>query len=327
MTSSVHMSGVDFLHREAKTPLSQLYTAAGAVCSFTTNCEHLLEAARDSFLPAEVPSAAADFSVRFWVDSADMALPPWPKPYVRGLDHLVFAGFDSGSSMLANLHRRHVVGRFSLSMAHDITYWKTVIFPILLTIMSASVGIAELHCACVVKRNDGLLLAGPSGSGKSTLALVFSQMGFGFLSDDRTFCSISNGEILAWGLPTRLKLRPDAAIWLKPSGPIQANAQQHGNQELWIDPHAIGLNRVRRCQPRSLIFLERQKTSGFRLGRVSPTEALQRLNADLIAESPERCIKRSETITRLAQVPCCLLEYGGNPRTVAQQICSELMEF
>lgn|SRR5215831_3026613 len=199
------MSIADFFHKGAETPLFATYIATGALCKLSINSEQLLEAARDSFLPANGWSLAAD-SVRFRVDNRQTAVPPWPKPYVRGLDHLVFAAFDCGRRLLADLRRRHVAG-FSSTMGRDVSYWKMIIFPILLTIIGSAVGIAELHSACTVHKDDGLPLASPSGSGKSRLTLALSQTGFGFLSDDRTFCSLAKGEVLAWRLAKRLKLR------------------------------------------------------------------------------------------------------------------------
>lgn len=51
---------------------------------------------------------------------------------------------------------------------------------------------------------------GAGRSGKSTLAVALAQEGFGFLSDDRTFCSWKKDKLSAWGLATTLKLRSDA---------------------------------------------------------------------------------------------------------------------
>ncbi len=315
------MSTANFLCKNAATPLCEQYTAAGAVCSFSTNCEALLEAARESFLPVEGPAASADFFVRFWVDRTNPARPPWPKPYVRGLDHLVFAGFDSGSSMLADLRTRGVIGRFSAGIAADRSYWKTVIFPMLLSIVGGSVGVTELHCACVAKDENGLLLAGPSGSGKSTLALVLSQTGFGFLSDDRAYCSLSNDRVLAWGLPTRLKLRREAGAWFRELRDRQPTDVQKGELVFWLEPEqALGLNRVRCCQPSMVIFLERLELLEFQFTRVSPVEAMHRLDRDLMAELPEAVARQTETIAKLVEIPCWLLKYGGEPRAIAGKI-------
>jgi hypothetical protein len=315
----------DFLHKHAETQLCEHYTVAGATCRLCTNCEQLLETARTCFLPTEGVSGRTDFSLRFWVDDADSKQPPWPKPYVRGLDHLVFASFDSGSSMVVDLLTCRVIGRVSAGIAVDTKYWRTVIFPMLLTIVSASVGIAEVHCACVSKDQDGILLAGPSRSGKSTLALALSQMGCGFLSDDRAFCSLENGDVFVWGLPTRLKLRQEAAVWFQGLRNEKAVDVRMGEPAFWLDPEDLpGLKRVRRCQPRSLVFLERQETPQFCWSRMSSLEALTRLNRDLMAESPNAVSKRSGTIARLIELPCWLLQYCGEPHNIAQNILQHL---
>lgn len=315
------MSAGDFLCRDAATPLCERYTAAGAVCGFSTNSEALLEAARESFLPSEAPSAAVDFSVRFWVDQTRPALPPWPKPYVRGLNHLVFAGFDSGSSMLADLRTRRVIGRFSPGMAADRGYWKTVIFPMLLTIVGASVGSAELHCACVAKQRNGILLVGPGRSGKSTLAVALAQAGFGFVSDDRTFCSWRKGKLLAWGLATTLKLRPDAGAFFKELQNRQPTDLQNGERGFRIEPEfGLGIERVKRCEPRLLVFLKRVESPGLCLTKMSMVEAAARLEEDLMAELPEVTALQTEVVGKLTELPCRLLQYGGEPQAVAHEL-------
>jgi hypothetical protein len=322
------MSPCDFLHKNAETPLCDYYMAAGAVCCLLTNSEDLLAAARDSFLPIDLPPLGIDLSIRFWVDHSDKAQPPWPNPYVRGLDHLVFAGFNAGSSFVADLNQRRVIGRFSPAMAADASYWKTVIFPMLLTITAATVGIAELHCACVARGDDGLLLAGPSGSGKSTLALALAQIGFAFLSDDRTFCSLENGEVRASGLPTRIKLRPEAVDWFPGLRSELAMGAHAMPSDFWFDPEEFsGVKRTRRCRPSTVIFLERKDTPEFQLSPLPSTEALKRLNTELMPELPDASLKRLRTIEKVAEAPGWLLQYGGKPLTVAQKISQHLAGF
>jgi hypothetical protein len=53
---------------------------------------------------------------------------------------------------------------------------------------------------------------------------------------------------------------------------------------------------------------------------MSSTEALSRLNKELIAELPEAAAKRLDTIKTIAELPCWLLEYGGHPQEIARQI-------
>jgi hypothetical protein len=315
------MSAGDFLCKDAATPLCEHYTAAGAVCSFSTNCAALLEAARESFLPLEALPVSVDFSIRFWVDSTNPAQPPWPKPYVRGLNHLVFAGFDSGSSMLADLRTRRVIGRFSAGIASDRSYWKAVIFPILLTVVGASVGVAELHCSCVAKQQNGLLLVGPGRSGKSTLAVALAQSGFGFLSDDRTFCSWREGRLLACGLANTLKLRREAGKYFKELEDKEPADVVNGERVFRLEPKVgLGLEHVRNCAPRLIVFLERSESPAFCLTSMSPTEAATRLEEDLMAELPDAAGTQMEVIGKLAELPCRLLRYGGKPQDVAREL-------
>ena len=322
------MSPGDFLCQDAATPLCEVYNAAGAVCRFSTNCEPLLEAARESFLPVQGPTVSVDFSVRFWVDPINSALTPWPKPYVRGLNHLVFAGFDSGSSMLADLRARRVIGRFSAAIGNDRSYWKTVVFPVLFTIAGASLGIVELHSSCVARQQSGLLLVGTGRSGKSTLAVALAQEGFGFLSDDRTWCSWQSGRLLACGLATTLKLRCDAGKNFRELQGKEPTDLQHGEWGFRLEPEfALGLERVRCCEPRWLVFLERSENPGFRLSNLSSQEAGVRLEEDLMAELPDAATAQMEVIEKLAELPCCLLQYGGRPQVVAKNLTLHFERF
>ena len=92
--------------------------------------------------------------------------PPWPKPCYRGLGDLVFAGFNSENSLLLDLGKRRVFGRLSPAMGADQAYWRTLIFPNLLTLLGPTIGLTELHCACVAQNGGGILLWGAAGSGK-----------------------------------------------------------------------------------------------------------------------------------------------------------------
>ena len=322
------MSSGDFLQTNAETKLCEPYMAAGAVCSFSTNCERLLDAARNSFLQVTLPPVSVDFSIRFWVDKAQPAKPPWPKPYVRGVGHLIFTGFDAESSMLADLRTRRVIGRFSEGMAADITYWKTVIFPILLSVLAGSVGLVELHASCVAKDRRGLVLIGPSRSGKSTLAMALTEAGFRLLSDDRTFCSLKKDKLLAWGLPRPLKLRRDAGAWFDEFRDREPSDLQNGERvfHCQLDRASEG-QRFQECEPRLVVFLERQQISGFHLTQMTSIDVRSRIEQELMAEDFEAVQKQTETIDQLLTLPCRRLLYGGRPQVIAEQLDAVLEQF
>jgi hypothetical protein len=315
----------DFLRKEAQTPLHEYFLVCGAPWAICTNSESILEAARETFLPIGKSQRSVEFGIRLWVDSQDAAGRPWPKPFVRGLDHLVFAGFDSGSSALIDLRTHRIAGRFSRQMGTDCDHWKTVIFPILLSIAGGSVGLAEIHSACVASGGHGLLLAGPSGSGKSTLSVALAQAGFGFLSDDRAVCSLQDGKLFAWGMPTLLKLRPEAKAWLHG---LRERTVELQNEELVLRfaPERLGLHRIRQCEPRLIVFLERRQASSFCMNSISADEAAFRIENELMAESPEGLEKQAQTINRLSQLACYRLAYGGYPALIAEQLADHFRQ-
>ncbi len=320
-TASPGTCSGDFLRKEAQTPLHELFLVGGRGCEISTNSESILAAARESFVRNEGPGIPTELRIRLWVDASAAGQAPRPKPYVRGLDHLVFAGFEADSSALIDLRTRRVIGRFSPQISGDRAYWREVILPMIVSIVSGSLGIAEIHCACVARNQGGLLLAGPSGSGKSTLSLALGQVGFGFLSDDRTFCSLRQGKLVAWGLPLLLKLRSDAATWFQ-------ELRQQSPTDMWKGESVFryeadlqfGVQRVRECEPRLVVFLDQRKARGFCLNHVPRSEAARRLEADMMAELPEAAAEQARTIDELAGLPCWRLEYGGAPQIIAEQL-------
>jgi len=315
------MGSRDFLHKDAETPLCGRYVAAGATCELATNFEPILGAARESFLPMRDASVPSAFYLRFWVDAEARSQPPWPKPCFRGLGHLVFAGFDSQNSMMIDLHGRRAIGRFSPAMGADRVFWKTVIFPVLLSMMGASVGITELHCACVTEGENGLLLSGRSGSGKSTLSLALALSGCGFLSDDRTYLSDYAGGLLVWGLPTLLKLRSDAKAWFPQMRDLTLAIAWNDQQAFQVDPALqLGVDRAQRSRPRWLVFLARRDSACFELNPMPSAEAAAQLEDDLLAEEPDVAERQKRAIAHLVELPCWRLEHGGSPWAVAAEL-------
>jgi hypothetical protein len=234
---------------------------------------------------------------------------------------LVFAGFDAGSSALFNLRSRRAIGRFSTPMAEDRPYWKEVILPMVLSILSGAVGIAEVHCACVAKNQNGLLLVGASRSGKSTLSLALSQTGFAFLCDDRTYCSLRAGKLAAWGMPVALKLRRESAVWFPQLQDRKPEETSRGEQVLRCEPNQdLRFIRAQSCEPRMAIFLEQEHGAGFQLRPMSRTAAASRFAADLMMELPEVMEAQAVTINRLADLPCWNLRYDLPPHDVAELV-------
>lgn len=308
-----------------KLPWQESFLLAGAACEISTNSSDLLELLRTNFQADEEGLRQPDFRMRFWVDPAAEGRPGPSPPYLRGLGHLVFAGFDQQNALLIDLRGRRAMGRFSPQTAADQSYWKRMILPLVLGVAGGSVGITALHCGCVAKDGNGLILAGGSGAGKSTLSLALAQRGFAFLSDEWTYFSRRNGQVQAWSLSNPLKLLPDAAGFFPELAALEPTVAMNGEMAFEIDPAKVfGVRRAVRCEPRWLVLLERQERAGLRLTEIPPPEATARFEEGLLAEDPVAIDSQRQTIRSLLGLPCALARYGGNPQTVAlalEQFC------
>src|SRR5262245_6039959 len=309
----------DFLRMAVSTPLRANYHAAGVDLIIETNAAAIHGMAQDSFEQTwDVLDKKEDIRLRFWVDEESSADERKPKAYFRGLGHLVFAGFDEKNSLLINLRNRFAAGRFTPELANDAQFWKTILFPSLLTILGPTVGLTPLHCACVSWNGSGLLLAGESGSGKSTLSLALAQAGFDFLSDDRTLIGDREGKILAWSLSPEMKHSAGAVAHFPALKEIDHYEIWEGEPLFRFDPvKTFGLRRAELCEPRWIIFLERQSEPAFTLEEIDPEEAVQRLQKDLHRETLTTAEREWRTIDLLSRRECRTLRYGGNPHTIA----------
>jgi hypothetical protein len=228
--------------------------------------------------------------------------------------------------MLVDLRNRRVIGRFSAAMAGDGRYWNAIIFPMLVSVLAGSLGIVELHASCVAREQDGLVLMGPSRSGKSTLALALMEAGFRLLSDDRIFCSLkqcslTHDRVLAYGLPRPLKLRREAAVWFEEFRDREPIDVQNGETVFYCEPgRHFRKNALAACQPKAIVFLERQESLGFHLAPMRAREIKSRIDLDLLAEDPADVEKQEKTLDNLLALPCWRLRYGGRPQAIAEQL-------
>lgn len=280
---------------------------------------------RDSFVRLREPVPTPDVTMRFLVEATSQCSRPWPKPYFRGLSHLVFAGFDSGSELLVDLQRQRIIGRFSPAIAANQAYFNRCVFPAVFGIVSETIRLTPLHCACVALNGSALLMAGDSGSGKSTLSLALAQLGLAFISDDWTFLSRSDGRLLAWGLNNSLKLLPDAVANFTELARIDPAISLNGELAYELQPDRIF--RILRCEcaePGCLIFLRRQERQELSLTEISSAEAAARLEHNLEQLPPAVWRDRDflvETIRIMVERPCWELRYGADtPQATARNI-------
>lgn len=304
-------------------PMLAHFGAAGSVWRVSCSSCEILEVMGEAFQPLNRGGSPVDLDITFRVDPMLRETPPWPQPYFRGLDHMVYAAYGSGSSMLFDLQTPRVIGQFSVAMAQDSSYWRRVLLPVLLGTVGHAISVTPLHCGCLVKNGQGLLLAGASGVGKSTLTLCLSLNGFAYLSDDCTYFSRSGSRLYAWGLPVPIKLLPDAARYFPQLSASEAIPSLNGEVAIHLDPETIGLSRSSSCEPRWLVFIERTDESSVAFRQITSKEAASRFVANLETLPP--CISGQRhhqlaTINAVVDRECWVLRHGVAPDIIAHRL-------
>ena len=153
------------------------------------------------------------------------------------------------------------------------------------------------------------------------MSLALCQAGFGFLSDDRTYCSLRAGKLSAWGMPVPPKLRREAAAWFPQLQDQTPQSTHKGELVFRCEPNGdLSFKRVQSCEPRMVIFLEQVQGTDFHLHPMPRAAVASRLASDLMAELPEAMEAQAATINRLADLSCWCLQYGTSPQTVAERL-------
>lgn len=243
-------------------------------------------------------------------------------PVYRGMDHIVFATF--GSDFFGfDLLRRDITAVVSYDTASDEKFWNRVLLPIAVGVMGCFIGTVPLHSACLEWNDVGVLVAGVSGAGKSTLSAAMAHLGFSFLSDDWTYVSVRNGNLVASGLGVPFKLLPDAARFFGGLPDHRLASALNGEMAYEVDPAHFAARSMKESVPRHLFMLDR---------RPSGQTKLQKMSAESIRDFFERSSEpfpeildhghkfRLAVLNRVADLQCWQFSYSGSPHDAAASI-------
>jgi hypothetical protein len=300
-------------------PLSADLRVAGTRCSLSTNSEEVLASLsrwEDSFGRRQGKS----FDLFVLVDPAAVRDKDAAVRF-RGLHHLVFAIFGDDESFVFDLLRRRVSCVVSKQTAGDAAIWDTRLLPLVLGTLGAMIGLVPLHCACLDRNGDALLLAGVSGTGKSTLAVSLSRHGFAMVSDGWTYLAKNGDKLTAHGISAHAKLLPDAVHHFPELRGLQSAKAFNGEMSFEVDVAQTFCAAVRsESRPRWLMFLERVGQPGCTINPLSRDVAqtffetnVERLSAQL----RDGEVARGELLKSLTSAECWLVQYGGPPYLAA----------
>ena len=304
------------------------FAFAGSALRVETNSPAILSAARATF--SQTPACAVRaFEFKLLVerqsssDDQRQCCDSRTQPYFRGRDHLVIAVYGGGA-MLFDLLGCRAVGVFSEELAADENYWRRVIFPVAIGIISASIGTVPLHCATLVRNGRGLHISGLSGAGKSTLSVALAQRGFALLSDDWTYFTRNDASVAAYGVPVPVKLMPAARQFFPELLRLSPTVSLNGELAFEVDPCALfSASSTFSCTPERIIFLRRRPRMRPQWSRLSPAHvenqfrpALERMPEVLHRARDEQ----HGIIAAVAQLESWSLICGGDPHQIAAEI-------
>jgi len=307
---------------EACVPLRADLRVAGARCVLRTNSEEILASLSRWKAPAH-GEGGHSFEMNVTVDSGarrekDVA------PHFRGLNHMVFGSFGADETIVFDLLRRRVSAVVSRDTASDERFWNVRLLPTILGLLGATIGVVPLHCACLDKDGEGLLLAGHSGTGKSTLAVTLSRRGFALVSDGWTYVGRNGNGLTAHGISAPVKLLPDAVRYFPELRAFEAASAPNGELAFEIDAAGTFRTEVRReSVPRWLMLLERTEARECEIVPLR-SETAQAFFENSVERLPiqlkEAAATRASLIESLSRTECWLARCGGPPDVAAEAI-------
>lgn len=319
---------VIFEFHKMSLPFRTEFSLAGTRCLLSTNSHALL---RLSTAWQSIQTCPEAGSFRMSIIEDPSILSDTPKPsHFRGLGHVVFVLLEPETLLTFDLLRRKVFGVISPAAARDSYFWNVQLLPIALGLLGAAVGVAPLHCACLDRDGNGLMVAGDSGAGKSTLTAALAKRGFAVVSDDWTYVSYRPGKLVAHGMYAPIKLLPDSIRYFPELRRSTPKKTLNGELAYEVNAAKAFHSSVKAsATPRWLLFLERTSLPGCQFVPCRPGHATQYFenNAEkLPAELPGALKSRSEIIRQISNCQSWILRTGDDPIRTAQAIDSFLPE-
>jgi hypothetical protein len=298
------------------------FTIAGAQCLLSTNSYNILRYAIP-WQTSENQDDSSSFQMEI-LEDASLESSTARLPHFRGIRHLVFAMLQPRSFLNYDLLRKRVIGVLSPAAVHDRSFWNAQLLPITIGILGTTLGVAPLHCACLDRHGNGLLLAGASGAGKSTLSAALSQRGFAFVSDDWTYLSRRHSMLAAHGLGAPIKLLPNSLRFFAELQKCAPKKTMNGEIAYEVDPARILRSVVKdSSRPKWILFLERTSTPGCRFVPCRGEHIIQYFeqNAERLPEELSAAkAARSDLIRSLSRCQSWLLHTGDDPHQTAESI-------
>jgi hypothetical protein len=303
----VHTKRIDPLLCDFALPLSGTFYPAGFPLHLTTNSQHVLDAAAESWalFPREFDTPPMEFRVIVGPDGELAAAPRFCKQL-----HLLSFVSDAHNFATGDCVTLSASFHLSEATAADHTVLRWFYLEAMAYMLLTQRYVVSLHAACVAARGAGILICGKSAAGKSTLSFACGRAGFTFVSDDCTWLLTGSEEHIAIGKPHLVRFRHDAARHFPELAGYLTSMHPNGKRSIEVPTSLFpALRTAGRCPIRCLVFLHRAGEGSARVERMPQEDVVTSLLADLPSYGPEVNAMHEKTIHSLAGLPAWRLRY------------------
>jgi hypothetical protein len=316
----------DVLRRFASTPYTADLQLMGRTVRLQTNCQAVVEFARQIFQAHQ--QGRAGKSQFMWrivsesdpqVDSTDVPLSAFSDPGLR------YVNMGQRGFLAVDLDGREAVAFFSDRFVEKQSRFRhRPPLDILLSMTVSSLGLIALSGACVGVKDRAVLIFGPPDSGKTTASYLAAKRGLEFHADQVVFLD-SDREARIWGDPFPAVFRPETVDFL-PELRESAHHSTYGNLAFYyLDKAPLQPRPARSLAPVCSVFLSRGKDCETELKRISREEGIARLRGCMLFnEDPRFEAQINSTLEAVAEKPVYTLQYASDPG-IAVSVIQELM--
>jgi hypothetical protein len=323
----INIVTLSFAFNRQSLPYQADFYVAGAHCRLSTNSADVLQSVWRWRGPNLVGSRSLEMEIIVDPRLDTAAKRP---AYFRGNGHLVFGFLPPGSFIIYDLLRKYVRAVLSTEAARDDSFWNTLLIPITIGIVGTTVGVVPLHCACLERNGNGLLIAGDSGVGKSTLTAALTKRGLALISDDWTYFSKEQSTLVAHGLFSPIKLLPDAVQFFQELRELTPVISLNGEIAYEVDPARFVGSQVKNAsRPSWIFFLERTSDPGCHFVSCPPAsirEFFEKNAERLPDELVDAKALRTTIIRTLSVLPSWILRTGESPQRTSEAIDHFILE-
>jgi len=280
----------------------------GVPVDIGTNSESVLTVAHRLWSGYPPISGRDPIALRVMVEG--IGVKPAPIPSLLGQQHLMSIVRDSHNFAVCDLAASLGYARVTEDVALDGEYFRYHFLEAIIYTMMEARYFCPVHASCIALGGRAILLCGDSGAGKTSLAYACAKRGWTFLSGDATCIVRDRPEPSVAGRPFSIRFRSEARHLFPELGVFTPERRANGKLDMEIDTQELGLATALESRPVGLVFINRQRTGGARIGPFSREEAFEQCSRTICYGNADIRAAQTKALREFLTLPVAQLTYS-----------------